>query len=201
MPMPSPRWRLSSRLRPTSLLDYWTIAAFVAAVLGLMRLRGVDFGTLILFLAPPTAALFWRQHSTRQSTRVLCVLFLSLIDVGVALADVEALLPNLGGVDRALSPTHDRILTWYVLVYLLFLTLALPLVLFARGLLDHHSGRPAQFSKPTCVLGLFACLVVGPSMMAVSAATLGLSPVWGTRQAPAPASARPDGAQPGPPAE
>lgn len=172
------------KFKPRSLLDYWTIAAYLTAVLELFLLRGLDFRALVFFLIPPSVVFYWRNCSERASTRLLSALFLSLIGAGVSLAKIERLFPNLGGVDGGLSPAHDRILSWYMTVYILYVTFLLPLLLFGRGLLDHRNRRAPMFSKFTCVLGLIACFIVGPGMFfGACGKTLGLFPVWGFKSA------------------
>ena len=164
--------------KPKSLLDYWTAAMFLAAVIRLFIIKGLDPRTLLLFLVPPLIALANKAFSDRLSTRVLGAVFLTLIGFGVALGRVRSLFPNLCGVDPELSATDNRILTWYAIVYVLYLFSVVPLVLFIRGLIDHRRKRKAEFTKFTCILGLIAELIVGPGMFAVCATTLGLLPVY-----------------------
>lgn len=176
-PVEKPRWRL----KVTTALNYWTAAVFIAAVLRLFFLHGLDLRVFGLFLIPPVVALLMERVSIRLSTRVLAASFLTLVNIGVALAPVDRLFPNLGGVHPGLSPENDRILTWYCVVYLMYFFLVMPLVFFTRGLADHFAGRKADLSVFTCALGLGACLFVGPLMFTVTEDILGLSPVWSSQ--------------------
>ena len=166
------------KFKPTSILDYWTVLAYLLAVGTLISLRGLDLDTLFFFLFPPTFAYIHKNLSDRYSTRLMSALFLSLVGAGVTLASKNHLFPNLGGVDKGLSAEHNRILAWYAAVYLLYVFNVLPVVLFGRGLIDHVRRKPTQFSVFTCVLGLIAALFVGPLMFWVTQEHLGLFPIW-----------------------
>src|SRR5262245_28193215 len=69
---------------------------------------------------------------------------LAVIGVGAFVSPIPA-LPNLGGVARQLDPERDRILAWYIVVYLEFLMGVLPAFLFIRALRKHRAGEPAGF--------------------------------------------------------
>jgi hypothetical protein len=164
-------------LKPTSLLDYWTIAAFLAAVLSLFYLRTFDLRVLFFCLFPPLVAFIHKDFSDRKSTRVFSALFLTMIGAGVALAPAKDIFPELGGVAKGLTPEHDRILAWYTVVYLLCVFGGLPAFLFGRGLMDRFRRGSAQFSLFTCILGLVACAVVAPLMFWLCCEHLGLCPL------------------------
>ena len=167
-------------LKPKSLLDYWTIAAFLVAVIQLFLLRGLDVRILLLFLVPPFIAFVYRHASDRPSTRAVAAVSRTLFAAGVTLSMTKDVFPELGGVDPDLSAKHDRILAWYVIVYLMYVGAVLPLVLFIRALVDHRRKRKAEFSKTTCILGLIMCLIFAPAMLAICCEYLGLSPVLDT---------------------
>ena len=155
------------RLIPITRHDYWAAVMFLLAVLQLLLLRGLSIGAMLLFLFPPTAAFLFHAYADRKGSRVVASVFLTLIGIGVTVARVDWLFPEMGGVDARLPREADRILTWYTSVYLLFVFGLLPLFLFIRSLVDHHRKRPAQFSRPTCVLGLIAALLMAPILPVV----------------------------------
>jgi len=165
-------------LKPTSLLDYWTIAAFLVAVLNLFHLRNADLEVLFFCLLPPSMALIAKDFSDRLSTRIVALLFLLSIGAGVPIASAERVLPELGGMDEGLASRNDRILAWYAVVYLAYVFGALPLFLFGRGLLDHLRKRKAQFSVFTCVLGLVASTFVAPLTFSLCVEHFGLYPPY-----------------------
>ena len=131
------------------------VKALIMAALNLALLRGVDRGFLILFGLPPCFAAAHTGFSATRGERRVAWAFLVAIGVGAFVSQLPALLPKLGGVDRRLAPEHDRMLTWYAAVYLVFLTGVLPAFLFIRALRKHRVGEPAGFSRFTCYLGLF----------------------------------------------
>lgn len=169
--------RLLKGLRPTSWFDWWTVAVFLGAVLRLFLLRDLEGRVLFLFLVPPVFAFLFKHRSSRRSTRIVAVSFLTVVSLGEGLSYLPELFPQMGGVDRRLPPSQDRLLTWYVVVYLLYLFLVVPLFLFVRALVDRARQQPAEFTRFTCVLGLIACAVVGPLMVRVCCVVLHLLPV------------------------
>ncbi len=165
---------------------------FLVAVIQLLLIRGLDWRVLWVFAVPPLIAIGHRAFSERTSNRVLATVFLTLVGFGVALGPVRTLFPDLSGVDPELPPTSNRILTWYAIVYMLYVCPVLPLVLFIRALIDHRRKLKAEFSKFTCILGLIATLIVGPGLFTVCSDVLGLLPVYraagGTQQQEEPES-------------
>lgn len=171
---------LARRLRPKSVLDYWVIAAFLTAVVRLFLLKGFHLGILMVFLLPPSFALLVKDASPRRSSRLAALVFLNLVALGVAIAPVEELFPRLGGVVENIPREDNRILAWYLCVYSITLFLLLPVFLFVRAIIDRRRGRPAEFSRFTCYLGLFAVLIAGPvTLVVLCCRILGLWPVLG----------------------
>jgi hypothetical protein len=157
--------RILAILKPISVLEWWTIAVFLGAIGQLLMIRGLDVKILLLFFYPPFLALVFENLAQRKSSRFIAALFLTMLSLGEIPMRFPRLFPNLGkGGESQLAPEYNRLLAWYIIVYLLYVFLLLPLFLFTRGLIDHKRKRPAQFSKFTCVLGLFTCLVVGTGM-------------------------------------
>jgi len=168
-------WRqLLQRLRPRTLLGYWSTAAFLLAVARLLLIRGLNAGSLILFLFPPLMALVFRG-SDRRSTRVMAALFLTLIDFGVLIGPIPWLFPGLQPIDRGLSATDNRVLAWYVGMYIFYLFVLLPPLIFGRGLLRRYR-RKGDFSTFTNVLGLVAWVIMGLPICCLSFTRLGLWP-------------------------
>lgn len=165
-------------LRPKTLLGYWTVAVFLAAVVRVFLLKGLDLRVFVLFLLPPFFAYIHALKSERRSTQIVAAAFLTAIDFGIALAPVTWLFPKLDLMGN-LSSHDNRLLSWYLVVYLLYVFEVLPLFLFIRTIRDHWLKRKAMLSKFTCILGLVAWLIIGPVMIAVMGPKVGLYPVWG----------------------
>ncbi len=131
------------------------ISALVVAALSLVLLRGLDWRTFILFGVPPCFAAARTGLAATRGERRVAWAFLAAIGVGAIVSKFPQLLPNLKGFDRQLDPEHDRMLTWYTAVYLVFAFGVLPAFLFLRALRKHRAGEPAEFSRFTCYMGLF----------------------------------------------
>ena len=155
----------------------WVIQALLVAVLQLILLRGVSGGLVALFLVPPLLALAACQSPAGTIRRRLGTAFLVLVGIGVAVSRLPALLPGLGGVDRGLPRVQDRLLTWYSVVYIVFLIGVVPAVLFTRSLAARRRGEAAPFSRPTCYLGIAAMCILWPAVVPVLGGLLGLWPL------------------------
>ncbi len=131
------------------------ISAHVVAALSLLLLRGLDWRTFILFGVPPCFAAARTGLAATRGERRVAWAFLAAIGVGAIVSKFPQLLPNLKGFDPQLDPEHDRMLTWYTAVYLVFALGVLPAFLFLRALRKHRAGEPAEFSRFTCYMGLF----------------------------------------------
>ncbi len=165
----------SKPLKLDKLLDYWLLGMFLLAVAQLLFVRGLDQGTLIVFLLPPSMAMVARAASPRRSTRVFAALFLTAVDLG----EVVALFPSWSlrfQHDSRLSPHANAVLGWYLLMYLLFVFCLFPPFLFGRGLVDKHRGCKDGFSRFTCILGLIAWLIMAPTMFWVVGKNIGFWP-------------------------
>jgi hypothetical protein len=156
---------------------YEGAAALLVAVVHLVLLRGVSVGLLQLFVAPPLAAFLLLQRSTAKGVRRLALAFLLLVALGAVVAPFPAFLPRLGGVDQRLPVESDRLLTWYVAVYLLFFMGILPTCFFVTNLRRHWRGEPATVSRFTCYLGLLPLAMLWPMLPVLLGALLGLWPM------------------------
>jgi hypothetical protein len=68
---------------------------------------------------------------------------------------------------QGVDPITDRTLSWYGIVYIVFLTGICPAVVFPRNLAAHRRGEPARFSRFTCWLGLFTASLMWIGMPGV----------------------------------
>lgn len=135
------------------LVDHGIIAMLIAGYY-LVELRGVEARQFFLFGIPPLVAVLFTRHGKSVTTRSMAWGFLGMVGVGSLIAPTPALFPNLGSIDRQLGVHHDRMLSWYAGVYVVWLAGILPIGVFRQCLRDHRDGRPTQFSRPTCYLGL-----------------------------------------------
>ncbi|MEP3479621.1 MAG: hypothetical protein ABJZ55_10270 [Fuerstiella sp.] len=155
----------------------WTAVSFFAIATQLVVLRGFDFRQLLLFVVPVLLALAVSRQEPATRGSLLAQIFLGLIAFGLIIAEIPWLFPNLGGVDPNLPRETDRALTWYVAVYLLFFMTVCPFHLFTDSLSRQHQGRPAQFSKFTCWLGLFTASIMCVGMFAGAFRFFGIWPI------------------------
>lgn len=181
------RKRIVENFKPDSLLDCWTITVFLIAVITLFSLRGMEWRILFFFLFPPILAFFYQSRSSRKSTRILCTIFLTLLSAGITLAPIHQLFPHLKGVDPRLSREHDRILSWYGVIYLLYM-IVLPSMLFLRNWLDYYRDMNPQFSRFTCILGLLTILLLAPAVVWICYELLGLDSIWSSEEKDTPQS-------------
>lgn len=175
---PSHSSRLWNFLKPSALLDWWTIGAFAVVIVRLFVARGSLPNILLLFLGPPCLALVIKYCSKRNSTKIVAALFLTLLDVGVIIAGFDRLFPNLGMYSsNPLSAYDKRVLALYVKLHILFIPCILPLFFCARGLLDRYrkskskdydltprvdnSMFPGEFYLGLYILGLIIALISG----------------------------------------
>jgi hypothetical protein len=152
------------------------IAALSVAVFHLTLLRGLRLWPLATFVAPPAIA-FAIFHRGGTGPRRIALAFLILVAAGALVAPLPALFPKLGGVDRGLPVEADRLLTWYLAVYLLFITGVVPVWAFVSSIQLHRAGREAQLSSFTCYLGLATVAILFPGMLLIFAKHMGLWPV------------------------
>ena len=153
-----------------------TVSLFAIAA-QLTAIRGFDFGQVLLFVAPVLFALLFSNSTPVTRGVILARVFLSLIAFGLFIAKLPWLFPDLGGVDPKLSRESDRVLTWYCATYVLFYTFLMPLHLFTQALKQHQLGLRSQFSRPTCYLGLFTVVLLGPGMIWVMIRFLHIWPI------------------------
>ncbi len=156
---------------------YKGVMALLVAVVHLVQLRGVSAGMLLLFVAPPLAALLLLHHATAKGARRLAVAFLLLVSVGAVVAPFPAILPKLGGMDPRLPAESNRLLTWYAVVYLLFFLGIGPTWFLVGNLRRHRRGEPVAISRLTCYLGLLTLVLVWSVLPVFLGALLGLWPL------------------------
>jgi Na+-driven multidrug efflux pump len=151
------------------------IVALLVAVAALILLRGVDARIVLLFGLPPTLAALYTGARSSRGTRRIAWAFLGAIGLGSLIAPLPQLFPKLGGFAQ-LPPEQNRMLTWYVGVYAVWLAVVLPVHVFVGGLRAHGRGEPALLSEFTCSLGLVAVVLFSLVMPGVLA-LLGFWPI------------------------
>jgi hypothetical protein len=164
------------RLKKVSLLDYWAMLVFLIAVLQLFAIRGKPT-VFLLFLLPPVLAYIFKEKAESKSTKIVCASFLSLIALGLAIGSCAALLPRMPSFEERLPRAHGRMLTWYVWIYLLFLTTVFPLHVSILNLVKHRRRLEPELSRFTCWLLLIVALLIGPWFIAVAVETFKLWPI------------------------
>lgn len=158
--------------------NLWTIGCLFAVVAQFAVIRGFNVGMILLFVLPTLMAVLVSLSPQPSRGRFLANLFLGLIAFGIAIAHVPRLFPDLCGVQANLPPAQSRILSWYIVVYLVYITGVLPFHVFTKALAEHKAGKPAQFSRPTCYLGLLTALLVFPGMIGIMVAFIHVWPVF-----------------------
>jgi hypothetical protein len=155
-PVPSSpnRWAMASQFAER--MHHAALAAiFLAAVGRLFFVQGFSLGVLILFCEPPLFAyVYLRAPDTSVWTRRLAWLFFALIGVGILLAPMQGVLPRLNCFPK-LPRTENRLLSWYMAVYLFYMPGVLPPYIALRNLWLQWHRKPVEFSRPTCWLMLF----------------------------------------------
>jgi hypothetical protein len=142
----------------------WLALAFLYAVAHLLLLRKADPRVALLFLVPPTIAfLILSFAKPGRASRFVCRLFLAMVTMAILLGEFRAFLPNLQPQFPGVPQQQDRILTFYVGVYLFFILGFLPPFVFALSLRRHSRGEPAELSQATCILGFmtWALMMLG----------------------------------------
>lgn len=155
------RWLLRSLENAHHL---WLALAFLFAVANLFLLRNADPRVVLLFLVPPTLAfLILSSPNPGRASRFACRLFLGMVTTAIVLGEFRALIPNLRPLFPGVPQQQDRILTFYVGVYLVFYLVLLPPYVFVISLRRHGRAEAVTLSRSTCILGLmtWALLVLG----------------------------------------
>ncbi|MAE60454.1 MAG: hypothetical protein CMJ49_03755, partial [Planctomycetaceae bacterium] len=106
------------------------VACFLAIVINLIQIRGFSHGILYLFILPPLVALYYAWDGKGKGGGRLATIFLALVGAGVAVSAIPQIFPDLGGIDDALPPQEDRALAWYGGIYVLYVTVILPVYFF-----------------------------------------------------------------------
>ncbi len=152
---------------------YIAAAGFFIAVVHLILLRSVNLGLVLMFLVIPLAMLCLASCPTATFLqKKVAQSFLGLMAIGVALAPLREILPNMRAFNN-IPPIPNRILTWYVGIYLFYLMNVIPLAAFGSALRKNLIGEKAAFTTFTCILGLFAWCVMGLSSLWVIALAMG----------------------------
>ena len=102
--------------------NLWIACSFLFVVAQFAFLRGLDVRQLLLFVVPVVVAVAIAQQDPATRGSRIAQVFILLISIGMFVAEIPWLFPNLGGVDPKLPRGIDRALAWYVTVYLLFFT-------------------------------------------------------------------------------
>src|SRR4051794_23022591 len=84
------------------------VIALLVSVFSLALLRGLNPGMMLLFALPPVFAALHTGARSSSATRRVAWAFLAAVGLGSLVAHVPQLFPNLGGVDRRLTPWQDR---------------------------------------------------------------------------------------------
>lgn len=155
----------------------WTAICVFAIVVLLIAVRGFDVRQLLLFVVPVLLALLMSSKQPPTRGTALAKVFLSFLAFGLLVAKLPWLFPKLGGVDPLLAAESDRLLAWYLAVYLPFFSFVVPCHYFTSELQQHRLGKPASLSRFTCRLGLATAFVLAPGMMWVTVKFLHLLPV------------------------
>ncbi|HXT60370.1 MAG TPA: hypothetical protein VN699_17135 [Pirellulales bacterium] len=151
-------------------------AAFLAAVGRLMFVQGAPLRVLWLFGMPPLFAYcVLRSQRSSPGARLLAWLFFALIAMGVLLAPMQRLLPWLNGFPQ-LPAAENRLLSWYLGVYLAYFLGILPPYISVRNLRQHARGQDVDFGPPTCwpMLFTWGLIVFGAGMALLN--FLGIGP-------------------------
>jgi hypothetical protein len=107
---------------------------FLAAVGRLFLVRGASLGGLLLFFGPPLFAYIYLVAPDGWVwTRRLAGSFFVSVAIGILLAPMHRILPRLNGFPN-LPLTDNRLLSWYVCVYLAYLVGVLPPYVAVRNL-------------------------------------------------------------------
>ena len=139
----------------------WLVAALAYAVGHLLILRNGDPRVVVLFLVPPILA-FGTLSSPKSSRpmRFAARLFLGLVAVAIILSEQRLFLQNMRPHFPGVPREQDRVLTFYLGAYSLFVMGFLPGYVFIVSLYRHSRGEVAALSKPTCYLGLATWLLL-----------------------------------------
>lgn len=162
----------------TTIERIWTVLSVLAIATQLLRVQGFSFGGIMIFLIPTLSALVFAAAAPLRGEQLIAKWFLSCLSVGLVVAEFPRLVPDFGGVDKTLPPASERALAWYFSVYLIFFVGVLPVYLFGRALSNHRQGRPTQFTRFTCVLGLITAAIMLPGMLVLIATEMHFWPLY-----------------------
>lgn len=158
-------------------LTWHGIVALGIAVVFLVLLRGLDPRIFLLFGLPPLFAALHTAPQFSPRTRGVAWTFLGALGLGSVIAFESQVFPNLGGVDARLERWQDRMLAWYIAIYINWLAGVLPIHVFVGSLKAKRRGEPTEFSRFTCYLGLSTVPLLWPGLLWVLIRFLGFWPV------------------------
>ena len=143
----------------------WTAVAFFLAVIqACLVLSSMSLGALALFVIPPVISfMIVISPGMTRMARFLASFILATVEAAVFLAPLTWVFPNFS-TKSPLPLEQARILGFYLMGWLFFIFVLLPPCIFGRSLIRRFQKKPASFSTFTCILGLFAWLLVGPVM-------------------------------------
>jgi hypothetical protein len=122
------------------------------AVVRLCLVNGISISALLIFLVAPTLAYLVATRG-RQPLAWIAESFLLLIAMGVILASFE-LLPPVFNEFPKLPRADNRLLSFHLWVYTLYVAGIIPPYAFGRSLWHHRRGERAELAPFICCLGL-----------------------------------------------
>ena len=137
----------------------WSLGLFAVAILHLILVGQFKnyFAAFLVILPFSTALIMSYQFGERTSGWI--VTFLILVDLGVIIAPEQQILPKLNMFPQ-IPRTQNRILSWYILVYISLQFVALPPVAFFRSLRTAWRGNQPTLSPWICLLGFAVWILV-----------------------------------------
>ena len=151
--MKSSHWALRELIRHG-------IITLVGAVLAMSAVRGMSASIVLLFGLPVTLAWFKEKTGRTEQTRWAARSFLLAIGIGSLLAAFPQVFPALGGFAKGIGGYTDRVLSFYIGIYLGWAFGVVPITLFRDSLSAASRGETPQFSKTTCYLGLAVSVIL-----------------------------------------
>lgn len=127
------------------------VALFIA-VGRLFLVDGVSIGALLIFVAAPVIAYLVATRAERPLA-LLAELFLLVLGVGVILASLD-LLPQVFNNFPKLPRADNRLLSFHLAVYTLYVAGIIPPFAFGTSLWRHRRGERTELAPFICWLGL-----------------------------------------------
>ena len=143
---------LNLLIRAAGAYRRWSLAVFVGAVIALLRvgeIKSFVFGFIVLF---PFSMALWLAYRMRNATSRWIIAFLVLVDLGVIFAPAHQIFPRLNFFPE-ISRTQNRILSWYIVVYVTLQFGVAPPIAFVRSLRTAWRGGKPALATWICVFG------------------------------------------------